>query len=122
MPNAPTHYCLGGCGKRLPMGTTYCPECKKRMRAPDRRPSPGKRYGEDGYGRKWRDQRARKLRRNPLCEICEKEGRTTLATMVDHIIPVSEGGGMYDMDNLQSLCRLCHARKTAEDIKRAKSV
>ena len=92
------------------------------MKAPDNRPSAAKRYGKDGYNRTWRDQRAWKLRRNPLCEICEKEGRTTLATMVDHIIPVSEGGGMYDMDNLQSLCSLCHARKTAEDKKRGKSV
>lgn len=33
---------------------------------------------------------------------------------VDHIVPVAEGGGQCDLDNLQTLCMPCHRQKTAE--------
>ena len=43
-----------------------------------------------------------------------------MATMVDHIVPIADGGEKLDEDNLQSLCQDCHARKTADDlVKRA---
>lgn len=32
---------------------------------------------------------------------------------MDHIIPVSEGGGMCGLDNLRTLCRACHRATTA---------
>jgi 5-methylcytosine-specific restriction protein A len=32
----------------------------------------------------------------------------------DHIIPVAEGGGQCDLDNLRTLCLLCHRTATAE--------
>lgn len=32
---------------------------------------------------------------------------------MDHIIPVSEGGGMCDLSNLRTLCIPCHKRETA---------
>ncbi|CCW67656.1 unnamed protein product [Phytomonas sp. Hart1] len=35
----------------------------------------------------------------------------------DHIIPVSHGGGQSTLDNIQTLCVVCHALKTSEDIK-----
>ena len=31
----------------------------------------------------------------------------------DHIIPVAEGGGQCDLDNLRTLCLLCHREETA---------
>jgi 5-methylcytosine-specific restriction endonuclease McrA len=31
----------------------------------------------------------------------------------DHIVPVSEGGGECDLDNLRTLCLICHRRETA---------
>jgi 5-methylcytosine-specific restriction enzyme A len=31
----------------------------------------------------------------------------------DHILPVSEGGGECDLDNLRTLCLKCHRRATA---------
>ena len=30
----------------------------------------------------------------------------------DHILPVAEGGGECDLDNLRTLCLLCHRRET----------
>ena len=31
----------------------------------------------------------------------------------DHIVPVAEGGGQCDLDNLRTLCLLCHRDETA---------
>ena len=37
-------------------------------------------------------------------------------TEVDHIKPISEGGEMYALDNLQTLCRNpCHREKTRSE-------
>jgi len=35
----------------------------------------------------------------------------------DHIRPVWEGGGECDIDNLRTLCVLCHQKVTAEQAK-----
>jgi 5-methylcytosine-specific restriction protein A len=32
----------------------------------------------------------------------------------DHIVPVAEGGGECDVDNLRTLCLACHRRETLE--------
>jgi 5-methylcytosine-specific restriction protein A len=32
----------------------------------------------------------------------------------DHILPVAEGGGQCDIDNLRTLCLLCHREATAQ--------
>jgi 5-methylcytosine-specific restriction endonuclease McrA len=32
----------------------------------------------------------------------------------DHIIPVVEGGGECDLENIRSLCLICHRRQTSE--------
>lgn len=63
----------------------------------------------------WRKLRAVKLAREPMCEECARQGRVTPAQMVDHIIPINKGGAPLDVDNLQSLCNACHARKSAKD-------
>lgn len=45
---------------------------------------------------------------------CERRGHITPATVVDHIIP-HEGNLelFWDENNIQSLCKSCHDRKTA---------
>ena len=63
----------------------------------------------------WRKLRAVKLAREPMCEECARQGRATPAQMVDHIVPINKGGAPLDVDNLQSLCNACHARKSAKD-------
>lgn len=71
---------------------------------------------ERGYGYRWQMLRNRFIAQHPYCEQCLKEGRITLATDVDHIIP--HRGNielLYDEKNLQSLCKACHSRKTASE-------
>ena len=58
---------------------------------------------------------------HPLCVTCEEEGRTALATELDHIIPLWEGGHESEA-NRQGLCEDCHKAKTAEEAKRRASL
>ncbi|MGA9851855.1 MAG: HNH endonuclease [Gammaproteobacteria bacterium] len=45
---------------------------------------------------------------------CEKNGKTMLASVVDHIVPHRGNTTIFwDRTNWQSLCRRCHNRKTA---------
>jgi len=50
---------------------------------------------------------------HPLCinfEECHN-----VATVVDHIVLVSQGGSFWDPDNHQPMCKQCHDRKTAKE-------
>ncbi len=59
-------------------------------------------------------QRARRLARtHGLCEMCEGEGWTKLATVVDHIRPLALGGTDED-GNTRNLCKAHHDQVTAE--------
>ena len=52
------------------------------------------------------------------CRTCGKVGRLE----VDHIKPLDQGGAVYDLDNLQALCRSpCHFAKTSGE-RRGKEV
>ena len=59
-----------------------------------------------GYGGSWSDARLMHINANPLCYDC---GR--MATLVHHIVPISEGGPRLDMDGLMSLCVGCHGKR-----------
>src|SRR5262245_43415518 len=63
------------------------------------------------YTRKW-DIEARRFRKqNPLCAMCARDGRYTLARVVDHIVPHKNNHAiMWDRTNWQSLCIDCHNR------------
>lgn len=65
-------------------------------------------------GRKAVEQRNRRLTRtNYLCEDCIAIGLVTLATIVDHIIPLSKGGPDTD-ENTRNLCDEHNRKRTAE--------
>lgn len=46
-----------------------------------------------------------------LCQECIRHGATTIATEVDHIVPLCFGGSESD-SNRQSLCHECHMAKS----------
>ena len=63
----------------------------------------------------WRSTRLQQLRSQPLCEECLRNNRITPATLVDHIIPIKDGGARLDFNNLQSLCQVCHEIKSINE-------
>ena len=71
------------------------------------RPERHKFYGS----RRWRRLRDYYIARHPLCAECLKKGFVTAAVIVDHIVPIADGGAEMDEKNLQSLCTACHNRK-----------
>lgn len=54
------------------------------------------------------------FRMNPLCVACEDLGRVSLATELDHIVPLCEGGAESPA-NRQGLCCECHKAKTLSE-------
>ena len=46
---------------------------------------------------------------------CRHCGRAAGRFEVDHIKPLAAGGAAYALDNLQSLCRPCHFKKSTLD-------
>ena len=66
-------------------------------------------------GRKWMEMRSLWLMQHPLCARCSEDGRVTLATEVDHILPLCKGGTDAP-ENLDSLCAEHHRAKTARDM------
>lgn len=62
----------------------------------------------------WRKLRKAHLAIEPQCRGCKAVGRLMLASHVDHIKAISDGGAPFPgHDGLQSLCLPCHSRKTA---------
>jgi 5-methylcytosine-specific restriction protein A len=61
----------------------------------------------------WRKRQAHQLRLKPLCEQCEREGRLTPATVVDHVEPHKGDYNKFRLGRLQSLCQSCHSSTKA---------
>lgn len=93
------------------------PKSVRRPWQPERKPQQGRRRANSAFYQSsaWRKLRAVKIERQPLCEECLRRGVTTSAQVVDHIVPINKGGNPLDPANLQSLCHLCHNRKSAKD-------
>lgn len=63
---------------------------------------------------RWKKVRNLIMRRDGgLCQQCKRDGRITLASVVDHIEELKDGGDPYALENLEALCHSCHTRKTA---------
>lgn len=58
--------------------------------------------------KRWQVLRRSVLYNHPLCECGQ------IATDVDHIVPLPEGAP-YSPANCQSLCAVCHGRKTKRE-------
>lgn len=109
MPSrAPT---LCRCGRPVAHGER-CPCRPTPTRAPDTRGSAASR----GYDADWRRLRERHLADRPLCVACLEDEVVEVAVEVDHVVPVRRAPERrLDPSNLQSLCRRCHAAKTARE-------
>lgn len=69
-------------------------------------------WGSGRGGRAWRKLKEQiHLRDNYTCQHC---GIVTLELECDHILNKAQGG-TDDLDNLQSLCKSCHAKKTQRE-------
>ena len=68
--------------------------------------------------KRWRSLRNYYISMFPLCELCEKAGFIVPAKEIDHIKPMRLGGSWTSIDNLQSLCSLCHQRKTLSEVRK----
>lgn len=85
---------------------------------------PWQRTGPDTRIRGREGQRLRKrrlARTNGLCERCLNEGRTTLATVVNHKLPLARGGEDVD-ENTENLCERHDAIVTAQQFGKAEPV
>lgn len=68
-----------------------------------------------GYTAEWRKARIAWLAEHPLCAVCETQGFVRFANVVDHITPHRGDEVLFwDQTNWQSLCKLCHDRKTGQ--------
>ena len=114
MPNAaPTPCRHPGCAAVV-SGARYCETHRQQQQRQQdqRRGSAASR----GYGHKWRQAREAFLRAHPLCAECERHGRLTPATDVDHIVPHrGDMGRFWDSTHWHQLCARCHSSKTASE-------
>jgi 5-methylcytosine-specific restriction endonuclease McrA len=99
----PTRLCSD---PRCDQPQTYRGRCAQHARENERSI---KRTGIKIYSTKrWSNTRRAVLFAQPLCAC----GCGRIATDVDHIIPLSEGGDPWDRANLQGLAAACHSAKT----------
>ena len=114
MPLAPPKPCSQpGCGVLVHDGSSRCAKHPRPQWT--KKPTATKRI----TGRKLQAMRADLFRRKPLCAECERNGRVTLATQRDHIVPLAEGG-LDDHTNEQGLCESCHDTKSATEAARGR--
>jgi 5-methylcytosine-specific restriction protein A len=106
MPNAAPHACAR-CGRVVEHGQTCV--C--------RAPWEGAPYRAARSSR-WAKRRRAQLK---LHGICQWPGCRMAATEVDHVVPLGEGGDEYAWENLQSLCREHHQRKSTAEAQRGKT-
>ena len=114
---APLRPCRGPRCTHLTRGR-YCPTC-----APAQARAKHQAYDQTrgtatarGYDARWQKARAAYLARHPLCVECERQGRVTAATVVDHIVPHKGDQRLFwDQANWQSRCKPCHDTKTASE-------
>lgn len=115
-------YCShSGCKRLIDLDKRYCSEHKPK----DSHVSKTSDYANKIHSsNQWRRTSLLYREANPLCEQCLREaeegdqsrgkraGMMNLATSVDHIVALANGGSAFDWDNLQSLCDYHHALKS----------
>ena len=94
---------LCGCGRSV-VGQCEC-QAMRQASTEDYRASATARYG----GHRWTQLSKRYRRKNPLCERCLDQGKTTPAIDVHHKLKAKDRPDLlYEWSNLMSVCRSCH--------------
>ena len=121
MPNRINKICLNNCAEHAIAGRHYCESCCAKIDA--EREAKRQKYEKErqkihgtaaarGYDYKWNKVASFVRRTEPICRMCKNK----LAEMVDHVVPLKQGGERLALDNLQPLCNKCHVAKTAADV------
>jgi 5-methylcytosine-specific restriction protein A len=105
MPHTPPRICAQ-CGR---------PGCTQHQRPAFAHREPPARI----RGRQLQRLRQQLFRDAPLCVDCLAHGRVTVATIRDHVVPLTEGG-RDDDTNTQALCVECHDQKSQRESERGK--
>lgn len=115
MPSRPARPCrVSSCANLVKGEIAYCP--KHIHLAPTGWVSKKHHERQKVYHTaRWRKTSMLFRQEHPLCKTCEANGLVRAAQLVDHIIPISQGGDIYDWNNLQSLCTSCHQIKTGKE-------
>jgi 5-methylcytosine-specific restriction endonuclease McrA len=58
--------------------------------------------------KRWKQIRRLQLEQDPLCIMCEEQGKLTPATVCDHIVPHKGDITLFTSGPFQSLCKLHH--------------
>jgi len=98
----------------------YCPSCQKEKSFNYRNQRKEKltvMHGSNFYhSTVWRKLRDWFIRNNPVCvAIVDGQPCNQPGEHVDHIKPISQGGSLTLVDNLQTLCASCHSIKTRKE-------
>ena len=117
MAQKPPHTCrYPGCPNIV--RTPYCSEhaeYEKAVKSDYEKRRTDKEAHGNFYGKAvWQKARKMYASRHPLCEDCLERGYTVEMEIVDHIEEILDGGERLSEQNFRSLCRSCHAIKTAK--------
>ena len=107
-PSRPLRSTETAMNKLCPQGHTYsggrCSECRRPPETTDRK-----------YDHRWNMLSKRYRALNPVCEDCDRRGRTTPASEVHHIVPILENPALRLVwTNLVALCHGCHVQRHRE--------
>ncbi len=112
MPSAAPRPCTqAGCGVLVRDGSGRCAQHARLQWAKRADITPRR------AGRWLQRERARLFGAEPLCRLCKAAGRTTLAAVRDHIVPLAEGGA-DEASNTQPLCSACNEAKRVDEAAR----
>ena len=109
MPMKPKRPCrMTSCRNFAVEGNCYCKEHKRQMDKYYEKFQRGYKPSER-YDKVWRLIRDKYIAKHPMCEMCMEEGKATIAKVVHHKLPLSQGG-THDEYNLMSLCPHHHGK------------
>jgi len=98
--------------RRTTTNGNYCEECRAKRKAKTNKERNARGDNKFYNSSAWRKLRNRFIQVHPLCTHCMDEDRTTEAKEIDHIKAIEDGGEPLDWNNLQSLCKAHHTKKT----------